>query len=87
MTHVYARKVTGTSSRDLTPVPGSEFVVEADLVLIAIGFEHPEHEGLVAELELDLDRRGNIRTERRPTRPPTQASLPAVTHVSASRWW
>ena len=45
--HVYARKVTGTSSRDLTPVPGSEFVLEADLVLIAIGFEHPEHEGMV----------------------------------------
>jgi glutamate synthase (NADPH/NADH) small chain len=64
VTHVYARKVTGTSSRDLTPVPGSEFVVEADLVLIAIGFEHPEHEGLVTELALDLDHRGNIRTER-----------------------
>ena len=64
VTHVYARKVTGTSSRDLTPVPGSEFVVEADLVLIAIGFEHPEHEGLVSELDLDLDRRGNIRTEQ-----------------------
>jgi glutamate synthase (NADPH) small chain len=62
VTHVYARQVTGTSSRDLTPVPGSEFVVEADLVLIAIGFEHPEHEGLVSELELDLDRRGNVRT-------------------------
>ena len=44
VSHVYARKVTGTSSRDLTPVPGSEFVLEADLVLIAIGFEQPEHE-------------------------------------------
>jgi glutamate synthase (NADPH/NADH) small chain len=64
VTHVYARKVTGTSSRDLTPVPGSEFVLEADLVLIAIGFEHPEHEGLVSELALDLDRRGNIRTRQ-----------------------
>ncbi|HET9094399.1 MAG TPA: glutamate synthase subunit beta [Solirubrobacteraceae bacterium] len=64
VTHVYARKVTGTSSRDLTPVPGTEFVLEADLVLIAIGFEHPEHEGPVADLALDLDRRGNIRTER-----------------------
>ena len=64
VTHVYARKVTGASSRDLTPVPGSEFVVEADLALIAIGFEHPEHEGLVSELELGLDRRGNIRTEQ-----------------------
>ncbi len=62
VSHVYARKVTGTSSRDLTPVPGSEFVLEADLVLIAIGFQHPEHEGLVAQLGLDLDRRGNVRT-------------------------
>jgi glutamate synthase (NADPH/NADH) small chain len=64
LSHVYARKVTGTSSRDLTPVPGSEFVVEADLALIAIGFEHPEHEGLVQQLELELDHRGNIRTEQ-----------------------
>jgi glutamate synthase (NADPH/NADH) small chain len=63
LSHVYARQVTGTSSTDLTPVPGSEFVLEADLALIAIGFEHPEHDGLVAQLDLDLDRRGNIRTE------------------------
>ena len=64
VSHVYARKVTGSSSRDLTPVPGSEFVAEADLVLIAIGFKHPEHEGLVSELGLGLDRRGNISTEQ-----------------------
>ncbi len=62
VTQVYARKVTGASSRDLTPVPGSEFALDADLVLIAIGFEHPEHDGCVRELALDLDRRGNIRT-------------------------
>ena len=64
VSHVYARQVTGISSRDLTPVPGSEFALEADLVLIAIGFEHPEHEGLVEQLGLELDRRGNIRTEQ-----------------------
>ena len=64
VSHVYARKVTGISSRDLTPVPGSEFVLEADLALIAIGFEHPEHEGLVEQLALELDRRGNIRTQQ-----------------------
>jgi glutamate synthase (NADPH) small chain len=64
VSHVYARQVTGTSSRDLTPVPGSEFVLEADLVLLAIGFEHPEHEGLVEQLQLELDRRGNIRTRQ-----------------------
>jgi glutamate synthase (NADPH/NADH) small chain len=63
LSHVYARQVTGTSSRDLTPVPGSEFVLEADLALIAIGFEHPEHAGLVEQLGVDLDRRGNIRTQ------------------------
>jgi len=64
VSHVYARKVTGTSSRDLTPVPGSEFVLEAELVLIAIGFEHPEHDGLVTQLSLGLDRRGNISTKQ-----------------------
>ena len=64
VSHVYARQVTGTSSRDLTPVPGSEFVLEADLVLIAIGFQHPEHAGLVSDLGLDLDRRGNVRTRQ-----------------------
>ena len=47
LSHVYARQVTGTSSRDLTPVPGSEFVLEADLALIAIGFEGPERDGVV----------------------------------------
>jgi glutamate synthase (NADPH/NADH) small chain len=59
---VYSRQVTGTSSSDLTPVPGSEFVLPAELVLIAIGFEHPEHDGLLAELDLDLDLRGNVST-------------------------
>ncbi|MGI8429788.1 MAG: glutamate synthase subunit beta [Solirubrobacteraceae bacterium] len=64
VSHVYARQVTGLSSRDLTPVPGSEFVLEADLVLIAIGFEHAEHEGLVEQLGLEIDRRGNVRTRQ-----------------------
>ena len=64
VSHVYARSVTGTSSRDLTPVPGTEIVHPADLVLIAIGFEHLEHAGIVEELDLGLDHRGNIRTEQ-----------------------
>ncbi len=63
VSHVYARQVTGVSSRDLTPVPGSELALEADLVLIAIGFAHPEHDGLLAELGVELDHRGDIRTE------------------------
>ena len=45
---------------DFAPLAGSEFELPADLVLIAIGFAHPEHDGLLSQLELDLDRRGNV---------------------------
>jgi glutamate synthase (NADPH) small chain len=58
---VRGRRVEGTSSRDLHALPGSDFLEPADLVLIAIGFSHPEHDGPVADLELDLDRRGNVK--------------------------
>jgi glutamate synthase (NADPH/NADH) small chain len=57
----HCRRVEGTSSRNLRAIPGSEFTVPADLVLVAIGFSHPEHEGIVADLSLDLDSRGNVR--------------------------
>jgi glutamate synthase (NADPH/NADH) small chain len=53
--------VEGTSSRDLRAVPGSEFTEPADVVLIAIGFSHPEHEGAVEQLGVDLDARGNVK--------------------------
>ncbi len=42
------------------PISGTEFELRADLVLIAIGFTRPVHEGLVAEMGFDLDKRGNI---------------------------
>ena len=42
------------------PVPGSEFVLPADLVFMAIGFAGPKDEGLLTELPLDRDRRGNV---------------------------
>ncbi len=40
--------------------PGSDFEVPADLVLLAMGFLGPVHNGLVDELELEKDPRGNI---------------------------
>ena len=58
---VEGRQVTGTSSRNLQAVPGTEFTVPADLVLVAIGFTHPEHEGLVDGLGVALDARGNVK--------------------------
>ncbi len=41
-------------------VKGSEFTLDADLVLLALGFLHVEHSGLVTDLGLKLDNRGNI---------------------------
>jgi len=41
-------------------VPGSEFEKPADLVLLAMGFVHPVHEGLLDDLGLTYDARGNI---------------------------
>jgi len=58
---VHGRQVTGTSSRNLVAVEGSEFVEDADLCLVAIGFMHPAHEGLLSDLGVDLDARGNVK--------------------------
>jgi len=41
-------------------VPGTEFEMDADLVLLAMGFLHPEHGGMLEQLDLDLDQRGNV---------------------------
>jgi len=41
-------------------VPNSGFELEADLVLLAMGFVHPEHGSLVKDLELEIGERGNV---------------------------
>jgi len=61
VTGVSGRRVVGSSSRDLHAVPGSEFHERAELVLIAIGFDHPEHEGAVEQLGVQVDMRGNLK--------------------------
>jgi glutamate synthase (NADPH/NADH) small chain len=42
-------------------VDGSERELRADLVLLAMGFLHPQHEGIVEQLGCELDQRGNLR--------------------------
>jgi glutamate synthase (NADPH/NADH) small chain len=42
------------------PVAGTEFEIEADLVLLAMGFVHPVHEGMLKSLDVALDQRGNV---------------------------
>jgi glutamate synthase (NADPH/NADH) small chain len=46
-------------------VPGSQFHIKADLVLLAMGFVHPVHEGAVAALGVELDPRGNVKATDR----------------------
>jgi len=41
-------------------IAGSEFELKADLVLLAMGFVHPVHEGMLKELGVTMDGRGNV---------------------------
>tara|TARA_B100001057_G_scaffold471835_1_gene534531 strand:- start:440 stop:1867 length:1428 start_codon:yes stop_codon:yes gene_type:complete len=41
-------------------VENTEFSIEADLIFLAMGFVHPIHQGIIKELDLELDNRGNI---------------------------
>ncbi|MGY3448223.1 glutamate synthase subunit beta [Bradyrhizobium sp. USDA 4353] len=56
------------------PIAGTEFVLDADLVLLAMGFVHPVHEGLLKSLGVDLDPRGNVKANLSDY----QTSLPKV---------
>ena len=59
------------------PVPGTEFDIEADLVLLAMGFVHPLHEGMLKSLNVALDPRGNVSAD-------TNAYLTSVPKVFAA---
>ncbi len=49
----------------LEEIPGSAFEIPADLVLLAMGFLHPLHDGLICDLGVALDTRGNVRADTR----------------------
>jgi len=55
------------------PVAGSDFTMDADLVLLAMGFLGPVRPGVVEELGVDIDGRGNIVTDA-----DYQTSVPGV---------
>jgi len=59
------------------PVPGTEFEIKADLVLLAMGFVHPVHEGMLKALDVALDNRGNVSAD-------TTAYLTSVPKVFAA---
>jgi len=48
-------------------IPGTRRIIEADLVLLAMGFVHPVIEGLLSELEIELTQRNNIKVSSNQT--------------------
>ncbi|MBI5136199.1 MAG: glutamate synthase subunit beta [Nitrospirae bacterium] len=69
VTRLHAVKVAWEQGPDgrprMTEVPGSEFTLDVDLVLLAMGYLYPATAPFVKDLGLELDPRGNIRTDDR----------------------
>ncbi len=57
-------EVDANGRPSMQEVPGSDLVVETDLVLLAMGFLHPEHEGMLTDLGVELDPRGNVKVDQ-----------------------
>ncbi|MFN2562672.1 MAG: glutamate synthase subunit beta [Jatrophihabitans sp.] len=53
------------NGRTFEKVEGSDFELDADLVLLAMGFVGPEKAGLLADLGVELDARGNVARNKR----------------------
>ncbi|HET9578396.1 MAG TPA: glutamate synthase subunit beta [Usitatibacter sp.] len=51
----------GKGGMSMKEVPGTEFAIPAELVLLAMGYVHPVHEGMIQELAVDRDPRGNVK--------------------------
>lgn len=54
-------KIVDNRPAQFVEIKGSERKVPCELALLAMGFVHPQHEGFVNELEIELDERGNVR--------------------------
>lgn len=62
VTHLHAVRVGPPPGFE--PIPGSEFTLEVDLVLLALGFTGPAPNPMFDELEIALDSRGTIATDQ-----------------------
>ncbi|MEH3034291.1 MAG: glutamate synthase subunit beta [Aeromicrobium erythreum] len=64
--HVSGLRIAEVEMKDgrFQEVPGTEKVIPAQLVLFAMGFTGPEQEGLVEQLGVELDERGNVKRDR-----------------------
>jgi glutamate synthase (NADPH/NADH) small chain len=62
--------IEGNSGWQIKELPGTDFVLKADLVILALGFEHVIHDGLIKDLGLQLDKRGNVEVNNYQTSEP-----------------
>ena len=46
-----------------TEIPGTDAFIKADFVFLAMGFLHPQHEGMLDEFGVEKDERGNVKTD------------------------
>lgn len=51
--------------RRMEEIEGSEFSIDADIILFAMGFLHPEHGDMLENFGVDVDQRGNVETNER----------------------
>lgn len=58
-------KVVDNKPAQFVEIKGSERKVPCELALLAMGFVHPQHDGMINELELELDERGNVRASEK----------------------
>jgi glutamate synthase (NADPH/NADH) small chain len=58
------------SNWKIKEIPGTEFTLDADIVLLALGFLHANHEGLITELGLELNQRGDVAVQNFQTSQP-----------------
>lgn len=60
---LHAVRVAPDEHGRMTPVAGSDWVIETDLVLLAMGFTGPAREGLLSQLKVKLTDRSTVRTD------------------------
>ena len=63
----WVKQANGLKIKEL---PGTDFILPADLVILALGFEHVVHNGLIKDLGLKLDDRGNLEASNYQTSEP-----------------
>jgi glutamate synthase (NADPH) small chain len=63
LSRIRAARLSWDAGGKPAEIPGSEFVIDVDLALLALGFLHTEHGRMLSDLGVALDDRGNVKTD------------------------